>query len=321
MFSTQLKKDNSTLFIVLFLSIFLFLTGCASHTVLETGVKSVGIHAQEIDPYENFNRKSYAFNEVLDNYVAEPIADVYLWITPKVVQTGVSNFFSNLNEINVVLNDIMQGKLLQGSEDTGRFIVNSTIGLGGLFDVAKELGLEKHDEDFSQTLAVWGVPQGPYLVIPVLGPMTTRGIPGGLFDIAANPTSYVGGIFFPVQLLQVLNARASADGDLRFIDEAALDPYIFTREAFLQYRKNLIADGNVEIEDNIFDLEDELFDEDEEISDKLNNMNNNKFNEQEERQLQQAEAGIVEADLDAKIEALRLKIKLRSANQHGVNNN
>lgn len=263
MFSKRLEKDKSSLFFVLFLSIVLFITGCANKESLETDVKSLEVEAQNTDPYESFNRKTYAFNNTLDNYVVDPVADAYLWVTPKFVQTGVSNFYDNLKSVNVVLNDFMQGKVVQGGEDTGRFIINSTIGIGGLFDVATKIGLEKHDEDFSQTLAVWGVPSGPYLVMPVLGPMTTRGVPGGVFDMAANPTSYLSGIFFPVHILQVVNARANAEGALNFIDEAALDPYVFTREAFLQYRKNLIADGKLEINEDDFDFEDEFYDGDE----------------------------------------------------------
>jgi phospholipid-binding lipoprotein MlaA len=168
---------------------------------------------------------------------------------------------------------MMQGKLMQGVEDTGRFTVNSTIGLLGLFDVATEIGLEKHDEDFAQTLAVWGVPQGPYLVLPILGPSTSRGVPGAVFDTAANPASYVG---FPIQVVQMLNARANAEGALKFIDEAALDPYVFTRESFLQYRNHLITDGESEITDDLLDLEDEFFDEDE-LSDEFEALDTNEL--------------------------------------------
>jgi phospholipid-binding lipoprotein MlaA len=134
----------------------------------------------------------------------------------------------------------MQAKFNQSAQDTGRFLMNSTVGVGGLFDVAKKVGLEQHDEDFEQTLAVWGVPQGTYLVLPILGPVTTRGIPGAVFDTAANPSTYIGA---PVQLVNLLNARANAEGSLKFIDEAALDPYVFTRESFLQWRKHLATDG------------------------------------------------------------------------------
>jgi phospholipid-binding lipoprotein MlaA len=204
------------------------------------------------DPYENVNRKIYIFNDTVDNYVAEPISDAYKWITPQFMQTGVFNFFNNLKTINVVINDFLQAKFKQGAADTGRFALNTTLGLAGFVDVGKSVGLEQNEEDFEQTLAVWGVPQGSYLVIPLLGPSTVRGIPGTVFDTAANPTSYVG---MPVQLVYMLNARASAEGALKFIDEAALDPYVFTRESFLQWRNNLATDGKTEAS---LDLDDEL---------------------------------------------------------------
>lgn len=168
------------------------------------------------------------------------------------MQTGVFNFFNNLKNVNVVINDVLQAKFSQSAEDTGRFALNSTVGVGGLFDVAKHVGLEQNDEDFDQTLAVWGVPQGSYLVLPILGPSTARGIPGAVFDTAANPASYIG---MPVQLVSMLNARASAEGALKFIDEAALDPYVFTRESFLQWRNNLATDGKAEASSDVDDIE------------------------------------------------------------------
>jgi phospholipid-binding lipoprotein MlaA len=223
------------------------LGGCAT-----TGVTESPTLANKTDPYEHFNRKMYEFNDTVDNYVAEPISDAYKWITPQFMQTGVYNFFSNLKNINVVINDVLQAKFAQSAHDTGRFALNTTMGLGGFIDVAKQVGLEQNDEDFEQTLAVWGVPQGPYLVIPLLGPSTVRGIPGSAFDTAANPASYVG---LPVQLISLLNTRANAEGSLKFIDEAALDRYVFTRESFLQWRRNLATDGKSE---SSLDLDDEL---------------------------------------------------------------
>jgi phospholipid-binding lipoprotein MlaA len=213
----------------------------------------------EPDPYENVNRKIFGFNDSVDDYVAAPISNAYKWITPQFMQTGVFNFFNNLKNVNVVINDVLQAKFSQSAEDTGRLAINSTLGLGGLFDVAKNVGLEQNEEDFDQTLAVWGVPQGSYLVLPILGPSTARGIPGSVFDTAANPASYVG---MPVQLLSMLNARANAEGALKFIDEAALDPYVFTRESFLQWRNNLATDGKAEASSDVGGLEDELLDGD-----------------------------------------------------------
>lgn len=225
------------------------LSGCAS-----TGGVEQQVEANPVDPYEGFNRKMYAFNDGVDDYVAKPISDAYKFVTPQFVQTGVFNFFNNLKNINVVLNDVLQAKFHQSAQDTGRFAINTTVGLAGLFDVAKEFGLEQNEEDFEQTLAVWGVPQGSYLVLPFLGPSTSRGIPGAIFDTAANPVTYVGA---PVQLVSMLNSRANAEGALKFIDEAALDPYVFTRESFLQWRKSLAADGKVEASDDLLDIDEE----------------------------------------------------------------
>ena len=228
----------------------IFLGGCAT-----TGVTEQQHVANKADPYENFNRKMFFFNDTVDGYVAKPISDAYKWITPQFAQTGVNNFFSNLKNINVVINDVLQAKFAQSAHDTGRFALNTTMGLGGIVDVASHVGLERNDEDFEQTLAVWGVPQGSYLVIPFLGPTTIRGIPGAAFDAAANPASYVG---ITVQLLSLLNTRSNAEGALNFIDEASLDPYVFTRESFLQWRNNLATDGKSQTS---LDLEDELGDD------------------------------------------------------------
>jgi len=235
------------------------LSGCASTSGDKTATTGLNPPAEAqsnpADPYEGFNRKVFAFNDKVDNYVAEPISNAYKWATPQFMQTGVTNFFNNLKNINVVLNDLMQAKFKQSAEDTGRLLINTTAGVGGLFDVAKYAGLEQNDEDFEQTLAVWGVPQGSYLVIPFIGPSTARGIPGTVFDTAANPATYVG---MPVQVVSMLNSRANAEGALKFIDEASLDPYVFTRESFLQWRQNLATDGKSEATNDLADFEKDL---------------------------------------------------------------
>ena len=212
------------------------LAGCASGSGAQSALN-------KSDPYENLNRKVYTFNDKVDDYVAKPVSDAYKVVTPDFMQTGVRNFFNNIKDINVVLNDMLQGKVQQGAQDTGRLLMNSTLGMAGLFDVASTVGLNQNDEDFEQTLAVWGVPQGSYLVLPFLGPMTARGIPGAVFDTAANPITYIGA---PVQALSLINTRANAEGSLKFIDEASLDPYVFTRESFLQWRTHLATDGKNE---------------------------------------------------------------------------
>ena len=210
---------------------------------------AANVQAKSSDPYESFNRTMYDFNDGVDTYVASPLASGYKFVAPQVVQTGVLNFFNNLKGINIFLNDVLQAKFSQSAADLGRFTLNSTAGLGGFIDVAKHIGLEQNDEDFDQTLAVWGVPEGSYLVLPLVGPMTMRSAPASAFDAATNPASYASiGAYYasaPIQFMSALNARANAEGALKFINEAAMDKYIFTRESFLQWRKNLENDGKV----------------------------------------------------------------------------
>jgi len=221
------------------------LCGCAT-----TGGVAQGTNKD--DPYENVNRAMYDFNDKLDDYLAAPVSKIYNKITPQFARTGVFNFFSNLKDINVIINDTFQAKFIQSARDSGRLLLNTTLGLGGFVDVATDTGLDLNIEDFDQTLAVWGFPTGSYLVLPIIGPTTMRGIPGIAFDVAANPSTYLG---MPIQLVSLLNTRATAEGSLKFIDEAALDPYVFTRESFLQWRNNLASDGKSE---SSLDFGDEL---------------------------------------------------------------
>ncbi|MCD2451322.1 VacJ family lipoprotein [Methylicorpusculum oleiharenae] len=239
---------------LIFVGVGLLIHGCAS-----TPTENQADSSAQIDPYEDFNRTIYDFNSQVDKYVAAPVSDGYKYITPGIVQTGITNFFDNLKGINTVINDLLQAKFEQGAQDTGRFLLNSTLGVGGLLDVAKDAGLEQNEEDFEQTLAVWGVPEGAYLVLPLMGPSTTRGIPGAVFDAAANPATYVG---YPVQLLSVINSRANADGAIKFVDEASLDSYVFTRESFLQWRKFMATDGASGVaDDDLLGEDDDFLDE------------------------------------------------------------
>ncbi|MDQ7090144.1 MAG: VacJ family lipoprotein [Methylococcales bacterium] len=223
-------------------------TACLSALLLTSCASTNGSIVSTDDPYEEINRTVFYFNEGLDNYVGEPVSSAYDFITPDLVQSGIGNFFNNLKDINVILNDLMQAKLLQAGEDTGRFLLNSTVGLAGILDVASEVGLNKNNEDFAQTLGVWGVPKGPYLVLPIIGPSTSRGVPGLVFDAAVNPATYIP---IPIRSLEMLNMRANAEGTLKVIDEGALDPYLFTRESFLQSRQHLVTDGNSELENDL----------------------------------------------------------------------
>jgi len=238
-------------FIVLFC---FFLVGCAS-TEKRATVE---------DPYEELNRRIYTFNQGVDDYISHPLVTAYDQVTPDFLQQGVGNFFTNLNNVQVVVNDLLQGKIKQGTKDTGRFAINSTLGVFGLFDIAKYVGLNQNEEDFGQTLGVWGVPAGPYLVLPFLGPSTLfQGVPGTTVDVLSNPVSYATALPM-VQVLSAVNARSEAEESLDFIDKSALDPYTFTREAYMQWRQHLITDGRSTTQASFNELEDEMFAEENE---------------------------------------------------------
>jgi len=203
-----------------------------------------------IDPYEKVNRKSYDFTAFVDRKVMEPVADFYIDYVPTRVQRSVSNFYDNLAYPNVVLNVFLQGKVRQGFQDSLRFIVNSSIGLGGLFDFASHMGLTQHDEDFGQTLGVWGVDAKTYIFIPLLGPSSNRDIAGIPVRVMTNVIfySFLFGVGLPVTvplgILDAIDTRARLSGPMKIRDEAALEPYLFVRDAYLQQRKHLIYDGN-----------------------------------------------------------------------------
>ncbi|MCS3902327.1 phospholipid-binding lipoprotein MlaA [Methylohalomonas lacus] len=197
------------------------------------------------DPLEPANRAFYTFNDTLDNALIRPTAEFYVFATPAPVRASVANFFTNLGSINVILNAFLQGKVDAGFAGLSRFFVNSTIGLGGLFDVATEAGMKRHEEDLGQTLAIWGIDPGPYLYLPLLGPYSTRHTPDLASSTLTNPLFYVSGsILYPVAALGLISKRAEHLEATRMRDEAAVDAYIFTREAYLQRRSNLIHDGD-----------------------------------------------------------------------------
>lgn len=202
------------------------------------------------DPYEHANRSFYSLDDTLDRAILKPVAETYADVTPRPVRTGVTNFFDNLTYLNVILNTFLQGKMKQGVQDTARFVFNSTMGIGGLLDVATDMGFPKHEEDLGQTLAVWGFDSGAYLYIPLVkGPSTVRDTPDIGTSILLNPLTYVSSIvLWPVSALNVINKRANLLDDTTIRDEAAVDPYSFTREAYIQRREYLIHDGNLPTE-------------------------------------------------------------------------
>jgi len=198
------------------------------------------------DPWEGFNRKIFVFNDTLDTYALKPIAKGYRAITPDPVEKGISRMFSNLGEIRNVLNDLLQGKFRQAGNDTGRFLVNTTIGLVGFFDVADDLGMPKSDgEDFGQTLGVWGVGEGPYVVLPLFGPATLRDGPAKIVDMLVNPISEVDHVPTrnTIYGVDVVSTRADLLKAEKLIKG---DKYSFIRDVYLQRREHLVEDGQVE---------------------------------------------------------------------------
>jgi len=201
------------------------------------------------DPLEGLNRGTYTFNDVLDKSTLKPVATGYVFFTGAPVRKAVSNFYDNITYLNTVLNDFLQGKGKQGSADFGRFLVNTTVGIGGLFDVATSMGLEKHEEDFGQTLAVWGASQGAYIIYPFFGPNSVRNTPDFITATATDGLfwlSFAGipQVTIPLAVLKYVDKRARLLSASGMRDELALDPYIFTREAWRQRREYLIYDGN-----------------------------------------------------------------------------
>jgi phospholipid-binding lipoprotein MlaA len=210
--------------------------------------------ANEQDPWEPWNRQVFEFNETVDYYSAKPLAQAYRNVTPQVVDDAITNVFSNLGEPLIVVSGLAQGKFLQALSDTGRFLVNSTIGVLGIFDVARHLGMPKHNEDMGQVLATWGVDSGPYLILPILGPSTVRDATGFVVDTWAldsldaqyqaldNTQVYYTSVF-----AEYLDLRADlipAEGII------SGDRYSFLRSLYLQRREFLINDGQVQDEFN-----------------------------------------------------------------------
>jgi len=247
----------------------LFLLGLGFSTAC-SNLNASTVQTESLDTIETINRPIYTMNDFIDRNFAEPIAETYIDYTPGPIRHSVSNFFDNVAYLNVILNDFLQGKGQQGVSDSGRFLVNTTFGFFGIWDHATPLGLEKHNEDFGQTLGVWGVGEGSYLVLPFLGPNTVRDAPDLGVSVVTNILFYVSNpIAVPVALLGLIDKRSRFDEAIKFRNDAAVEPYLFTREAYLQHRKFLIFDGDPPIEDDLFpeetfadlEFEDELMSE------------------------------------------------------------
>lgn len=214
-----------------------------------SGCASVPGPPVEHDPWEGYNRSMYQFNDAVDRNLLKPVAEVYDDLVPNLIKRGISNFFSNLDDLIVTFNDLLQGKGTQAVHDGLRFTLNTTVGIYGLFDVAGAIGMEKNAEDFGQTLGRWGVPSGPYLVLPFLGPSTLRDGPALVVDAQVDPTyeierRYGDDAFYGAVAVRVVDTRARLLGASSLLETAALDPYAYFRDAWLARRRNMVYDGN-----------------------------------------------------------------------------
>ena len=239
----------------LFILTFGFITGC---TTLD-GPENPD------DPFESFNRSMYTFNEKLDEYAMKPIAEGYQAITPDAVDTGITNFFNNIGDVLTLVNDLFQLKIDKALKTSARIVFNSTIGLFGIMDVATDFGLERHEEDFGQTLGYWGVESGPYLVLPFFGPSSVRDGIGFAVDVTELDLVYDDMSFdHEISLLAVkyIDKRADLLKAKDIVDETAPDPYAFIRDGWVQRRKNQVYDGNPPEEDEDDLFEDDLFEDD-----------------------------------------------------------
>jgi phospholipid-binding lipoprotein MlaA len=212
----------------------LILSGCAT-------VKS----PDPSDPWESFNRGTFAVNDAIDGAVLKPVAQGYRAVTPSFVRAGVSNAFSNLGEPVTGVNALLQGKPKDALTTVGRFAVNTVFGIFGLWDVATPMGLEQKDEDFGQTLGTWGAGPGPYLVLPFMGPSSVRDAAGRLVDAPLNPTRYIdnSGVSWGITTIGLIDARSNLLEAEKVLDTAALDKYSFIRDAYLQRRASKVRDG------------------------------------------------------------------------------
>ncbi|MGF6922697.1 MlaA family lipoprotein [Paraburkholderia sp. 40] len=210
------------------------LAGC---TTVQTPTKG--------DPFEGLNRTIFTVNDKIDQYALKPVAQGYVWVTPQPVRDSVTNFFSNIGDVYIAANNLLQLRIADGVSDIMRIVINTLFGVGGLFDVATLAKLPKHDNDLGLTLGHYGVPAGPYLVLPLFGPSTVRDAVGSLGNYYVNPISYVDppGLSWALYGLNIVNTRANLLGASNLLEGAALDKYSFVRNAYLQRRQYLLSDN------------------------------------------------------------------------------
>ena len=215
----------------------LLLTACASIPP--------GSTADPRDPFERYNRAMFSFNKTVDDKVLKPVATGYVDVIPDLVRTAIGNFFGNIGDVWTAVNNYLQGKPRDGTNDLARVVLNSTFGIVGLIDVATPAGLVQHEEDFGQTLGVWGVKSGPYLILPILGASTVRDGLARPLDLYADPITQINGagVENSLRALRLVDDRATLLYSTRMMEDAALDPYLFVRDAYLQRRESRVRDG------------------------------------------------------------------------------
>ena len=211
-------------------------------------------YGETYDPLEGFNRAMYDFNEGLDKAVIKPLAKGYQAITPAPVDRGITNFFNNLDDVISAANNLLQFKFRRAASDVGRVAVNSTIGIGGFFDVATNMDMPRYDEDLGQTLGAWGFEPGAFIVLPVLGATTVRDGIGMVGDWYIDPITYIEDdtTRWSLRGLDIIDTRADLLSASRVLDQAALDPYAFMRDAYLQRRRSQVYDGNPPLEPDYY---------------------------------------------------------------------
>ena len=242
--SFQIHGIGSRALLALLVGALLALGGCAS--TQNFAKEARGGPGARLDPWENWNRKVFAFNEGLDEKILKPVATGYSKVVPQFVRRSVDNFFSNAADAWSAVNNVLQGKPEPAFSDVVRFTTNTVFGFFGILDIATEFGLEHHYEDFGQTLGRWGFGPGAYIVWPLLGPSTVRETIALPLDRAASPALYIndGRYQFGIVGLQIINTRANLLGASQVIDDIALDKYTFIRDAYLQRRRSLVFDGD-----------------------------------------------------------------------------
>jgi len=218
----------------------LLLTACAS--------LPPGSTADPRDPFERYNRAMFSFNQSVDDKVLKPVATGYVNVIPSMIRTAIGNFFGNIGDVWTAVNNYLQGKPREGTSDVARVVLNSTFGIVGLIDVATPAGLVQHGEDFGQTLGVWGVKSGPYLVLPILGASTVRDGLARTVDLYADPINQIDSarVQNSARALRLVDDRAALLDSTRLMEDAALDPYLFVRDAYLQRRESRVRDGKAD---------------------------------------------------------------------------